>query len=149
MGGASPTEFDLKQLSNGASGQGIHALDQSLDQNAGFSALASPTGTGKEAASLKGLSPLVRGEALVRPEEYASRSGFVAFARVTTNDIASHEVTGGAPEMGQPNGFAALQASVERGATALHGLSARQEPSQAHLQRPEGTQWSDGFQALR
>ena len=86
----------------------------------------------------------------MRPEEgHAWRSGLVVFARETRNDIASHDAINGAPEMGQSNGFAALKATIERGSTELKGLSARQEPSQILLQRPAGTEWSDGFQGLR
>jgi hypothetical protein len=151
VGNASATDFDLKQLSIGASGQAIYALDPSLGQGAGFSALTPPMSVVKGEASLKGLSsPVVSPEALVRPEEgHAWRSGFAVFARVTKNDIASHDAIVGTAEMALSNGFAALKAPLGRGATALEGLSARQEPNQVHLQRPAGTQWSDGFEGLR
>jgi hypothetical protein len=151
MGDASATNLELKQLSSGASGQAIHALDPSLAQGAGFSALTSPVSAVKGEASLKGLSsPAATREALVRPEEgHAWRSGFAVFARVTRNDIGPEKALVAAPETGRPNGFAALKAPVERGATALSGLSARQDPNQDHLQRPAGTQWSNGFQGLR
>jgi len=151
VGDVSATDLDLKQLSSGASGQAIYALDPSLGQGAGFSALTSPMSALKGEASLKGLSsPVVSPEALVRPEEeHALRSGFAVFARVTRNDIASHNGTVGAPGLALSSGFAALKAPLERGATALEGLSARQEQSQIQLQRPAGTQWSDGFEGLR
>jgi hypothetical protein len=148
VGSGDASATDMKQLSSGASWQAIDALEQSLNQGASFSALTSSTAAVKEADSLKGLSPLVSQEALVRPEEYAQQSGLVVFARVTRNDIASHEGIIGAPQMGR-NGFAALKTTGEHGVTALPGLSARQEQSQELLQRPAGTQWSEGFQGLR
>jgi hypothetical protein len=151
VGDATATDLDLKQLSSGASGQAIYALDPSLGQDAGFSALPRPMSGVKGEASLKGLSsPVVSREALMRPEEgHALRSGFAVFARVTRNDIASRDAIVGAPGMALSNGFAALKAPLERGAAALEGLSARQEPNQLQLQRPAGTQWSDGFEGLR
>jgi hypothetical protein len=148
VGEGSASNLDLKPLSGGASGQAIHALDPSLGQGAGFSALRSLASTLKGAASLKGVSsPLVSPEALVRPEEgHAWRSGFAA---VASKDIASQAAIVGAPEMGGSNGFAALKPAGERSAAAPDRLSGRQNATQDPMLRPAGTQWSEGFQALR
>jgi len=151
MSGASAGNLDVKQLSSGASGQAIHVLDPSLGPGAGFSALRSAANAVKGEASLEGRSSrVVNGEALVRPEEgHAWRSELVVFAHVATKDIASQTAMFGAPATGGSGGFAALKAPAERGVTALDGLSARQDSSRDHLQRPTGTQWTDGFQGLR
>jgi hypothetical protein len=150
MGDASAANLDLKQLSSGASGQAIQALDPSLGQGAGFSALRPEASAVTGEALLKGPSlPVVSREALVRPEESrAWHGGSAGLAGVASKDIASREAIVGAPEMPRSNGFAALKAGGERGATALDGLT-RQEASQGLLQRPAGTQWSNGFQGLR
>jgi hypothetical protein len=145
MGDASAdNNLDLKQLSAEPSGYAIQALDPGVRLDAGFSALSSGTPS----------SPVVSREALVCPEEvHALHSGFAAAA---SKDYASPNAVVGAPEMPRPNGFAALKpggeggvTALQGGVTALHGLPAREGVSQDLLQRPAGTQWSNGFQGLR
>jgi hypothetical protein len=156
MGEASATNLDLKQFSSGASEQAIQALDPSLGQGAGFSALTPPASAVTGAASAvtgetssKALSaPVESREALVRPEEGDSCSACGALGGVANKDIASREAIAGAPEMPLSNGFAALKAEGARGAIALDGLTGR-DASPGLLQRPAGTQWSNGFQGLR
>jgi hypothetical protein len=76
MGGASAGNLDVKQLSSGASGQAIHALDPSLAQGAGFSAVRSPVSAVKGEASLKGLSSPVAEDLVQRPAGTQWSNGF-------------------------------------------------------------------------
>ena len=123
-----------------------------VGHGAGFSALRFQGNAVKGEDSLKGFSlGVVNQEALVRPEEgHAWRSGFLALAPALKMDSAAQGAIV-APEMAaHSTGFAALKAAAAKGgAPALGGASALQEPSGHAMQRPAGTEWSDGFQNLR
>ena len=123
--------FDLNQLSSGPSEQTIKALGPSSRHGEGLSAVRSQGSAVKGEASLKSLSMRIGSQdARLRTEEgHAWRSGFSAFARVASKDVASEEAIIGAPEMGRSNGFAAVNAAAaaKDRVSTLGGQSALRE----------------------